>query len=60
VLSFHQRQVPSSEVGPKMAWVVTGATAQKGGDLQIAGWDNSGVLSSTRGKELQSFYARLW
>ena len=23
------------------------------------GWEDSGVLSSTRGKELQSFYARL-
>ena len=42
-----------------MAWVVTGATAQKGSDFQIAGWEDSGVLSSTRGKELRSFYARL-
>ena len=48
--SFHQRQAPSSEVGPKMAWVVTGATAQKGGDLQIAGWEDSEILSSTSGR----------
>jgi hypothetical protein len=35
-------------------WVVTGAN---GGDLAV--WDDSGDLSSTDGKELRSFYARL-
>lgn len=38
---------------------VTEVTAQKGGDLQIAGWEGFGVLSITCGKELRSFYARL-